>query len=273
MIKLMKTSMAQTIEKLSVDSIKPNPYQPRKTFNKASLEDLCQSIQNYGVLQPISVRKIGESGYELVAGERRLRAATMAGLGEIPAIIVDFIDQDSAVVALIENLQREDLNFFEEAEGYFNLINDHGINQEEVAKRVGKNQSTVANKIRLLRLAPEVKQIISDFSLTERHARALLRLPDTELQLKILSEVCKKNLNVKATEDIIEKMMQKISEPKEEEKKRNIRGVFNFKIYVNTLKNTFNAIKETGIDATFEQKDAGEYIEVVVKIPKNTKLN
>jgi len=269
----MKTSMAQTIERLPIDTIKPNPYQPRKVFNVTALEDLCSSIKSYGVLQPISVRRIGESGYELVAGERRLRAATMAGLQEIPAIIVDFIDKDSAVVALIENLQREDLNFFEEAEGYFNLINDHGISQEEVAKRVGKNQSTVANKIRLLRLSDEVKAIISDFSLTERHARALLRLPDQELQLKILKEVCSKGLNVKATEDLIEKLIQKISEPKEEEKKRNIRGLFNFKIYVNTLKNTFNAIKETGVEATFEQKDAGDYIEVVVKIPKNAKLN
>lgn len=267
----MDSTVSQKIELLPIDSIKPNPYQPRKTFNKSSLDELSQSIKSYGVLQPISVRKIGEIGYELVAGERRLRASSMAGLTNIPAIIVDFIDQDSAVVALIENLQREDLNFLEEAEGYSNLINDHGMTQEELARKVGKNQSTVANKLRLLRLSPQVKQIISDFELTERHARALLRLPDEELQLKALSEICKKSLNVKKTEELIEKMIEKISSPKEEERKRNIKGVFNFKIYVNTLKNAFNAIKDTGIDAIYEQKDEGDYIEVTVKIPKNNK--
>ena len=156
---------------IDIDSIRPNPYQPRKQFSKGALEELCESIQQYGVIQPVNVRKISSNKYELVAGERRLRAAVMAGLKEIPAIVININDNDSAVLALIENLQREDLNYLEEAEGYSSLINEHGLTQEDLARKIGKSQSTVANKIRLLRLPPLVKKILSDNNLTERHAR------------------------------------------------------------------------------------------------------
>ncbi|MCX8000903.1 MAG: ParB/RepB/Spo0J family partition protein, partial [Leptospiraceae bacterium] len=150
-VKPEKKDEVKNITYVGIDSIRPNPYQPRKQFNKTSLEELCESIKHYGVLQPINVRKMSSNTYELVAGERRLRAATMAGLKEIPAIIVNVDDNDSAVIALIENLQREDLTYMEEAEGYNNLILDHGFTQEELAQKIGKSQSTIANKIRLLK--------------------------------------------------------------------------------------------------------------------------
>ena len=156
MIKTGEEESKKDIVYISVDSIRPNPYQPRKRFSKASLDELCESIKQYGVIQPINVRKIGNNHYELVAGERRLRAAIMAGLDKIPAIIIDVNDNDSAILALIENLQREDLNYLEEAEGYNNLIMEHNLTQEELAMRIGKSQSTIANKIRLLRLSPLV---------------------------------------------------------------------------------------------------------------------
>ena len=175
---------------IRIENIRPNPYQPRKKFERASLEELCESIKQYGIIQPINVR-ISGSGYELVAGERRLRAAEMAGLREIPAIILDVSDNDSAIMALIENLQREDLTYFEEAEGYQNLLSEHNLTQEELAEKIGKSQSTIANKIRLLRLSPLIKKILIDNSLTERHARALLKLHDEQLQLKVLKRSAK----------------------------------------------------------------------------------
>ena len=192
---LEKRDELKNISYLSIDCVRPNPYQPRKQFNKGSLEQLCESIKQYGVIQPINVRRISTNNYELVAGERRLRAATMAGLKEIPAVVININDNDSAVIALIENLQREDLSYMEEAEGYNNLINEHGFTQEELAQKIGKSQSTIANKIRLLKLPPMVKKILSDNSLTERHARALLKLHDEQLQLKVLRRVCERGLN------------------------------------------------------------------------------
>ena len=140
--------------------IKPNPYQPRKNFNLKSLEELSQSVKTYGIIQPISVRKLSHDSYELIAGERRLRAAEIAELTEIPAIVVDYRDKDSAMVALVENLQREDLNFIEEAEGYYNLIEDHNITQQELAEKLGKSQSTIANKLRILKLPTDIKKIL-----------------------------------------------------------------------------------------------------------------
>ncbi|UZQ83009.1 ParB/RepB/Spo0J family partition protein [Thermoanaerobacter sp. RKWS2] len=181
----MLSSKMQEISYLPIDSIRPSPYQPRKTFDIKNLQELSESIKVYGVLQPITVRMVGNNSYELVAGERRLKASKLAGLTEIPAIIVNAQDEDAAVLALIENLQREDLNFIEEAEGYYNLINDHHLTQEQLAKMLGKSQSTIANKLRILKLSKEIKEKLLENDLTERHARALLRLPDEELQKKL----------------------------------------------------------------------------------------
>lgn len=197
--------MQKNINYISVDLISPNIYQPRKYFDEESLNELAQSIKSYGIVQPLSVRKLNEYKYELIAGERRLRAAKKIGLKEVPVIIVNISDKESAAIALLENLQRENLNFLEEAEAYYNLIKDHSYTQEKLAEVIGKKQSTIANKIRILKLNKQVREIILKNNLTERHARALLKLPSVELQIKILDIILKKSLNVKKTEELIEK--------------------------------------------------------------------
>jgi ParB family chromosome partitioning protein len=258
----------RAIVSIPIDKIAPNPYQPRKEFSGSSLEELAASIKEYGVLQPINVRKIGENGYELVSGERRLRASKLAGKREIPAVVIEVVEQDSAVIALIENLQREDLNFMEEAEGYHNLINDHGMTQEELARKVGKKQSTIANKLRLLKLNKNIKKTILENELTERHARALLKLPDDVLQDKALQRIVKKALNVKKTEELVEKMLEETAVA-EEPKKIRIKGKINYNIYINTIKNAYKEILKAGCKVEYGQEDKGEFIEVTVRIPKN----
>jgi ParB family chromosome partitioning protein len=255
---------------IKIENIRPNPYQPRKQFNKASLAELCESIKQYGVIQPINVRKITSRRYELVAGERRLRAATMAGLSEIPAIIINVDDNDSAVMALIENLQREDLNYMDEAEGYYNLIKEHGLTQEELARKVGKSQSTVANKIRLLKLTPLVKKILADNNLTERHARALLKLHDEQLQLKVLRHVCEKGLNVKRTEELVERAIDRYTKKltMDRNEKRFTKAIKDIRIFVNTVRQAVDIMKKSGVNAKAVQIDRGEYVEFVVRIPK-----
>lgn len=258
------------VEEILVDKVIPNPYQPRKTFSQVGLEELSASIRAYGILQPISVRKIGEDKYELIAGERRLKAARLAELKTIPAIINNnYTDTDSAILAIIENLQREDLNFMEEAEGYANLIEDHGFTQQSLADKIGKNQSTIANKLRILRLEANVKRRLLENGLTERHARALLRLPEEVLREKALDKIIKDDLNVKKTEQLIKTMIEGIGRKEEINSNQKIRSFMNYRIYINTLKQAYEAIREKQRNAQFEQVDKGEYIEVTVKIPKN----
>lgn len=258
----------KSVQNISIEEISPNPYQPRKNFNKLTLEELSDSIKSYGVLQPINVRKVGDRGYELIAGERRLRAAKIAGLKEIPAIVIEVVEHDSAVIALIENLQREDLNFLDEAEGYFNLINDHGMTQEELARKVGKNQSTIANKMRLLRLPKDIKDAILENNLTERHARALLKLPDEKTQKKVLKNIINKSLNVKKTEEMIDKLIDEIAADKENPAKRRIKGKMQYNIYVNSIKNVYREILKTGFKMQYAQEDKGDHIEITLKVPK-----
>lgn len=261
------------IEEILVDKIIPNPYQPRKSFSQVGLEELSASIRAYGILQPISVRKIGEDRYELIAGERRLKAARLAELKTIPAIVNNnYTDADSAILAIIENLQREDLNFMEEAEGYANLIEDHGFTQQSLAERIGKSQSTIANKLRILRLEISIKRRLLENGLTERHARALLKLPDEELREKALDKIIKNDLNVKKTEQLIKSMMENIGRGEETNPVRStkkIRSFMNYRIYINTLKQAYEIIREKQENAQFEQIDKGEYVEVIVKIPKS----
>ena len=171
---------AKKVMEIPIEKIVPNPYQPRRVFSQAALEELSNSIKSYGILQPITVRDIN-GNYELVAGERRFRAAKLANLEFVPAIINNMTDESSAVLALLENLQREDLNFIEEAMGYENLIKEHSFTQQQLAEKLGKNQSTIANKLRILRLPMEIKIKLVENDLTERHARALLKLPNEEL--------------------------------------------------------------------------------------------
>ena len=256
---------------IPLEKIRPNPYQPRRNFENGALEELCGSIREYGVIQPINVRKTPGSGnqYELVAGERRLRASIMAGLKEIPAIIIDVNEDDLAILALIENLQREDLSYMEEAEGYQNLIRDHGLTQEELAQKIGKSQSTIANKIRLLKLPPMVKKMLADHHLTERHARALLKLHDEQMQLKILQKVCEKELNVKKTEDLVQKVLDKYVDPSMYENgKRLTRSIKDIRIFVNTIRQAIDVMKKSGVNAKAAQIDRGEFVEFIVRIPK-----
>jgi ParB family transcriptional regulator, chromosome partitioning protein len=266
-----KREELKNITYVAIDSIRPNPYQPRKQFNKAALEELCQSIKQYGVLQPINVRRISSCSFELVAGERRLRAATMAGLKDIPSILINVDDNDSAVMALIENLQREDLSYMEEAEGYANLINDHSFTQEELAQKIGKSQSTIANKIRLLKLPPLVKKILADNNLTERHARALLKLHDEQLQLKVLKYVCEKGLNVKKTELLVERAIEKIMSAGTEKKgeRKFTKAIKDIRIFINTIRQAIDLMKKSGVNAKAAQLDRGEYVEFIIRIPKN----
>jgi ParB family transcriptional regulator, chromosome partitioning protein len=258
--------MQNEIRFISPDSILPNIYQPRKYFDEEAIDELAQSIKTYGIIQPISVRKMGDSNFELVAGERRLRAAKRLGLSEVPVILVDITDKDSAAIALLENLQREDLNFIEEAEAYYNLIQDHSYTQEQLAESIGKKQSTIANKLRLLKLSAKVRMILIDNKLTERHARALLKLPDEQLQLDILDIVINKKLNVKGTEELIEKTLLKIAnEQVAADGKKRIKGIFSPKVYINTIRQVFD---KYGISAAYSSKELEDSIQVTITIPK-----
>jgi ParB family chromosome partitioning protein len=267
----MKTE--REIRNIQINMIKPNNYQPRKYFSQDSLLELSQSIKEYGVLQPISVRKNGEKFYELVAGERRLRASQLAGLLEIPAIVIDMNDTESAVLALIENLQREDLNYIEEAEGYYNLIKEHGFTQEELAVRIGKKQSTIANKLRILKLPDDIKEKIIKEGLTERHARALLKLNDEKEQIKVIDEIVKNTLNVKKSEELIEREIKSMSKSKDLKKnkpdkalnKAKYKWSISPKIIVNTIKQIMD---KNGISADYSSKEKEDCMEIIVRIPK-----
>lgn len=260
----------QVLEMIPIMMIKPNPYQPRKNFSQKSLEELAESIKEVGLIQPITVRRAGVNGYELVAGERRLRASKMAGLKTIPAIIITSSEKDSAVMAMIENLQREDLHYLEEAKGYLALIRDYGLTQEELAKRIGKSQSTIANKIRLLRLSDEIKNALIKNNLTERHARCLLRLPEEELRLKALKKIIEKNYNVKDSEMLVERTMQRIQMSQKKKKgKRVVGGYRDIRIFINTIRDAVVMMKNCGLNPLVKEVDTGDAIEITVSIPKN----
>ena len=248
---------------LPLGIVNSNPYQPRRIFERESLEELAVSIRTYGVLQPISVRHINGAGYELVAGERRLRACKLAGLATIPAIVVDISDHDSAVLAMIENLQRQDLHFFEEAQGLANLMADYGFTQEALAGRIGKNQSTIANKIRVLRLPRSVQRLIIDNALTERHARALLKVGSEDAQLEILAKVIRQGLTVRKTEALIEATLSPAAQ--------SVTGSAPFRAYIrdiriltNSIKENLDMVRQSGIDTQFdmEQTDTGYSIHI-----------
>lgn len=250
---------------IPIDQVVANPHQPRKNFSGDSLAELCDSIKAYGLIQPITVRKGTYSKYELIAGERRLRACTMAGMKTIPAIIIDVSNYESAAIAMIENLQRENLNFFDEAEGYSNLISDFNITQEELAQRIGKTQATIANKIRILKLSPVVKKIIKANNLTERHARALLKLPGEDIQLKALKKITKNNLNVTQTDEYVEFLL---SPKKPKNNQKSTRIFKDIRIFSNTIKQAIDMMNKSGINAYSEKNETEEYIEYLVKIPK-----
>lgn len=258
--------MEKKIKYIPIELITPNTYQPRKYFNDESICELAESIKVYGIIQPLSVRKIGDSKFELIAGERRLRAAKTLNLQEVPVIIINMTDRDSAAVALLENLQREDLNYLEEAEAYYNLIKEHNYTQAQLANVIGKKQSTIANKIRLLKLDKKVRIILLKNKLTERHARALLRLPNIKSQNKILKIIIDKSLNVKQTEELIKKEILKISGKDIDNKgRKKIKGIFSPRVYMNTVKQVFD---KYGISASYRTKEMKDKIQVTITIPK-----
>ena len=257
------------LEYLPIDSIVPNPYQPRKFFSEDSLAELAGSIKEMGLLQPITVRRIGQDRYELVAGERRLRASKLAGCTEIKAIIISgTTDGDMAILAMLENLQRDNLHFFEEAEGYQSLIREHGFTQEELARQLSKNQSTVANKLRLLKLPRRVKGRGSAAGLTERHARALLRLHNEEAQMALLDAIIGESLSVKDTEELVEKELSRLYGEEKEEPRKLIKMNCSYKIYINTIKKVVNKIAVHGVKTVFDYAERDDCTEVTIKLMK-----
>ena len=259
------------IENIAVDRVMPNPYQPRKVFSDAALQELANSILEHGLMQPITVRMIGDS-YELIAGERRLKATKLAGISTIPAVIVEVTTKDSAVLALIENLQRENLNFLEESQAYEAIMKDYGYTQQELANTLGKSQSTIANKLRILKLPAKVQDLLVENNLTERHARALLKLPSEEYQVAILEKVIKQELNVKRTEQLVEQMLVDITKEEMIKHKANQKVktyIRDMRLVTNTITEAVNLIQKAGIDAKYTMKEHADSYEIRIKIPTN----
>ena len=243
---------------LPARAIRPNPAQPRKIFREEALTELADSIRQHGILQPLSVRRVGTS-YELIAGERRLRAAQQAGLTELPCIIMNMDEKESGMAAMIENLQRQDLDFIEEARGIAYLMEQWSMSQEQVARILGKSQSAVANKLRLLRHSPPVLQAIREGGLTERHARALLKLPTEPEKLAVIATVVQLSMSVARTESYIE---QRLAGKIEREKKPNV-GAF-----LNNLSQSLAKIQLSGIQAVSERRETDSQIVLTITIPK-----
>ncbi len=254
------------VVQIPVEFIVPNPEQPRKVFTDNELEELTNSIREYGVLQPLLVKRTEGKKFILIAGERRLRASKLAGLHRVPVIIKDLEEPEAALIALVENVQREDLNFLEEARAYKKLMEDFNLTQGEIAKRVSKQQSTISNKIRILALPEELQQMLMANKLTERHARALLKLTEEADRKKVLNRVIDNNLNVKQTEKLVEDVI--INKEKANRKKNKINYI-SYKIYLNTIRKAFNQVKTVEKGARFIENDQGEFMEVKILIPKN----
>lgn len=256
------------VMQIPVSRIGANRYQPRSIFDEEKIKELAQTIHTHGMIQPIIVRKLEEDNYEIIAGERRWRAVQTLEWENISAIIREMTDAETASVALIENLQREELTVIEEAGAYASLLQIHELTQEALAQRLGKNQSTIANKLRLLKLPEEVQQALLDKRITERHARALIKLKEPESQLKVLAAILEHDLNVKQTEEQI----AKLDNPKEPEKKKRpkLKGVNkDIRIAMNTIRQSLNMVSDTGIDVETDEEDLDDYYQITIKIPKN----
>lgn len=247
--------------------IVPNPNQPRKRFDYDELENLAQSIRENGILQPITVRKREDKKYELVSGERRLRAARLVGMVKIPSIVINIDDKNSAMFSIIENLQRQSLNFFEEAEAIEKLVGEYAMSREEVAQKLGLAPSTVSNKLRILRLPEEMRFELARSGLTESHARALLMLEDDNQRARALSIIVDRHLNVAESERMINQMINRNN------RSRNpLRGIRDVRLFINTLNHAVDTIRRAGVEADAARSETEEYIEYVVRIPKSEQL-
>lgn len=261
------SAFKREVSSIPISKIKTNPYQPRKFFSENAIKELARSIREVGLLQPITLRSTA-SGYELVAGERRLRACKMLGMKEISAIVVPNMREcEAALLAMIENLQREDLHFLEEAEGYQSLMRQHGLTQEELGRRLSKSQSCIANKVRLLRLPRSIKEKIISYQLTERHARALMRLPDESLQNKIADRAGREGLSVMATENLVEQELARIY-VSEDDTQRKVRCHLGRTIYLNSIRHTIEKIRGCGAEIDVVREDKPDKVVLTIEIPK-----
>lgn len=250
---------------LPVVQIEPNRYQPRSVFDDEKIVELAQTIHTHGMIQPIVVRKNEQGTYEIIAGERRWRAVQYLNWENIPAIIKNMSDTETASVALIENLQREELTVIEEARAYASLLEIHGLTQEALAQRLGKSQSTIANKMRLLKLPISVQDAVLEKKITERHARALIALKDPEKQEKVLKEIIERGLNVKQTEDKVTKLLS--DTPKKP--KPRLKGFSkDMRIAMNTIRKSIDMVSDTGIDLDTEEEEHEDFYQITIKIPK-----
>ena len=249
---------------LPIAAISPNPNQPRKQFSQPELEELADSIRALGLLQPLTVRR-RDGAWELVAGERRLRADKLAGLEEVPCLSIQADSQSTTLLALVENLQRRDLDFWEEALALHRLTEVFHLSQEEVARRIGKSQSAVANKLRLLKLSPAVLSILRDGGCSERHARALLRLEQPEQQVAIARQAAEHHLTVAQTEALVERVLSK-SPPKKH--KRPTFVVKDVRLFLNTITRSLDLMRSAGVDAQCRREDTDNEILLTIHIPR-----
>ena len=269
MIKSSKNKATNQIQFIPHDLIKPNPQQPRVRFDYNELEGLACSIRANGLLQPINVRVLENGEFELISGERRLRAARMIGMTKIPCITMNVSDQQSALFAIIENVQRENLDFFEEAVAIERLMTEYGLSQEEIAEKLGKSPSTLSNKLRLLRLPEEIRDKISYAGLSERHARALLTLPDNNTRKRVLDIVIERHLTVAETERLIQDVHRRRKTPK----KPQTKAYKDMRIFLNTLNHAVDIIRKAGIETDTAKSETDEYFEYVIRISKPEEAN
>lgn len=261
----------RVLRRIRISEIVRNPNQPRRYFDPEAIATLAESIRQYGVLNPLTVRRTANGGYELVAGERRLRAARVAGLTDVPCLLINADGEDSSVIALVENLQRRDLDFFEEANGFKRLIDQFGLTQEEAARKVGKTQSSVANKLRLLRLSQQNMELIRRNNLTERHARALLRLNDEADRINVTNYIIEHELNVSRTEEYIDEFLKAKENPQpvvESESGKHVVRLFkDVRFFLNTLNRAVGVMVDAGIGATVKQQESDDGLTLTICIP------
>ena len=258
----------RTLRRVRVSDIVRNPNQPRKYFDPEAIAQLAESIRQYGVLNPLTVRRAPGGGYELVAGERRLRAARVAGLNDVPCLVIAADNEDSSAIALVENLQRRDLDFFEEAEGFKRLIDQYGLTQEEAARKVGKTQSAVANKLRLLRLSEQNMELIRSAGLTERHARCLLRVDDETDRINATNYIIEHDLNVSRAEQYVDALLlEKQSPPVPGGERKVVRLIKDVRFFLNTLNRAVGVMVDAGIGATVDQTEEDDCLTLTIQIP------